>query len=71
MFSDMEPSAYTWLLENCVKYGFVQSYPENKEKQTKADFEPDLFRFVGEDNALNMRKFGMCLEEYAEYLSMR
>lgn len=71
MFYDMTPSQYTWILENCVNYGFIQRYPENKEKHTKVSFEPNLFRFVGEENALNMRKFGMCLEEYSEYLSMR
>lgn len=69
--SFVSSGAYTWLLENCVNYGFVQRYPENKERQTGVKAEPNLFRFVGQENALNMRKFGMCLEEYSEYIAQR
>ena len=43
--------AYTWLLENAHKYGFVLSYPENNQYYV---FEPWHWRFVGEDLAKDL-----------------
>jgi zinc D-Ala-D-Ala carboxypeptidase len=40
--------AYTWLLNNAYKHGFVLSYPEDN---TYYIFEPWHWRFVGEDLA--------------------
>ena len=58
---------YNWLIKNCVNYGFVLRYPEDKTAFTGMQYDPCRFRYVGEDNALQMRKFSMCLEEYVSY----
>jgi D-alanyl-D-alanine carboxypeptidase len=43
--------AYTWLLENAHKYGFVLSYPKNNAYYI---FEPWHWRFVGVDLAKDL-----------------
>ena len=45
--------AYTWLLANAYKYGFVLSYPEGNAYYV---FEPWHWRFVGKDLAEALRK---------------
>ena len=59
---------YRWLQKNCVNYGFVLRYPETKISVTGRNFNPRYFRYVGKDNAVKMRSFSMCLEEYATYI---
>lgn len=59
-------SEYQWLMRNANTYGFIQRYPQSEEMKNKA-----LFRFVGVENALKLRSFGMTLDEYAEYLSQK
>ena len=59
---------YHWLSENSVYYGFVLRFPEDRESVTGMSFHPDHFRYVGTDNAVKMREFSMCLEEYIAYL---
>lgn len=60
---------YRWLIRNCVDYGFVLRYPENKTSATGMAYEPAHFRYVGTSNAQKMRQLSMCLEEYVSYLS--
>ena len=45
--------AYTWMLKNAHKYGFVLSYPE---KNSYYIFEPWHWRFVGEDLAKDLER---------------
>lgn len=59
---------YHWLLENSVYYGFVLRFADNKKSVTGMSFDPGHFRYVGTDNAVKMREFSMCLEEYVAYL---
>lgn len=59
---------YRWLNRNSVSYGFVLRYPEDKSSLTGVTFNPSHYRYVGGDNALKMREFSMCLEEYVTYL---
>ena len=60
---------YKWLIANSLDYGFVLRYPENKIKATGKEFDPELFRYVGVENAKKMRQLGMCLEEYSQYMA--
>ena len=60
---------YHWLSENSVYYGFVLRFPKNSESVTGMSSNPAHFRYVGTDNALKMREFSMCLEEYVSYLA--
>lgn len=76
-FSDKEESnfvkskSFSWLSENAMNYGFVLRYPNDKEDVTNMSYNPSLYRFVGKNNALQMRIFGMCLEEYREYVEQK
>ncbi len=57
---------YRWLLRHANEYGFVLRY-----SQTQENYNPRLFRFVGVENAMNMRSFGMSLDEYSAYLAQK
>lgn len=54
-----------WLKENCADYGFVLRYPKDKEALT-GWYEPWHFRYVGEEAAKFMTKYGLCLEEFSK-----
>ncbi len=58
---------YRWLYKNAVNYDFVLRYPE-KENTGAVSFSPKLFRYVGKENAFNMRAYNMNLDEYSQYL---
>lgn len=60
--------AYTWLKENCWKFGFIIRFPEGKEDITGYEFEPWHYRFVGRYTAEKIHNEGLCLEEYLEKL---
>jgi len=60
--------AYTWLIDNCYKFGFVLRFPEGKEDITGYSFEPWHYRFVGRYHASEMHRLDMCLEEYLEHI---
>lgn len=59
---------FSWIMDNCHKYGFVNRYPAGKEKLTLIDNEPWHFRYVGEVNAHIMTEYDFCLEEYISFL---
>lgn len=42
-----------WLENNAYKYGFVQRYPSNMEKETGKYYQPLTYRFVGKENSSN------------------
>ena len=62
---------YHWLEHNCIKYGFILRYPEDKESSTDFAFDPTHFRYVGTENAQKMRSLNMTLDEYVSYLNAR
>lgn len=49
-------TAYTWLVDNAYKYGFVISYPKGNQYYI---FEPWHWRFVGEALAKDLHKKGI------------
>ena len=63
-----DSTAFTWLKENAEDYGFILRYPKDKVDITKVDYEPWHWRYVGIENAKEINKLGLCLEEYIEYL---
>ncbi|MEE0968122.1 MAG: D-alanyl-D-alanine carboxypeptidase family protein [Clostridia bacterium] len=65
-----QKEAYTWLRENCHKFGFIIRFPEDKVDITGYSFEPWHYRFVGRYHATRMKTLGMCLEEYIEHLKI-
>lgn len=59
---------YKWMQENAEDYGFVMRYSAEKQPITGVIHESWHYRFVGINNAKEMNRLGMCLEEYLEYL---
>lgn len=53
---------------NASSYGFIERYPENKERVTGIAHEPWHFRYVGVPHAEIMLKHGFVLEEYISFL---
>lgn len=70
--SDFSSTAqYRWLIAHSVSYGFVLRFPQSKTEITGRNFQPGRFRYVGKDNAVQMQKLSLCLEEYVSYLAKR
>ncbi|MGN0558339.1 MAG: M15 family metallopeptidase [Acutalibacteraceae bacterium] len=68
--NDFESSrAYLWLQKNCIRYGFTERYTSQGEKYTGMSKNPKAFRFVGRDNAVRMRSYNMCLEQYVRHIA--
>jgi D-alanyl-D-alanine carboxypeptidase len=63
-----ETDAYRWLSEYAEDYGFVQRYRSDKVDITGIDNESWHYRYVGAENAREMNRLNMCLEEYVQYL---
>ncbi len=59
---------WKWLEKNSYKYGFIKRYPENKTDITGISNEPWHFRYVGPKAAKEIKKRGICLEEYLKKL---
>lgn len=57
-----------WVAENAHKYGFIVSYPEDKENVTGYMYEPWHLRFLGISLATEIYESGLT---YQEYLSER
>ena len=55
---------YSWLKDNCHKYGFIVRYPDGKEAITGIQYEPWHLRFVGKESAKYIYETGITLEEY-------
>ncbi len=51
-----QPKTWGWLDKNAHKYGFVMSYRGTQQDQTKYDFEPWHWRFVGIKLATQIRQ---------------
>jgi LAS superfamily LD-carboxypeptidase LdcB len=56
--------AYTYLLENAHKFGFILRFPEGKTDITGYMFESWHWRFVGREAATYIHEHGITLEEY-------
>ena len=59
-------SLYTWLHENCYKYGFIERYPEGKQEVTGIIYSPWHYRYVGKELAEKIYNSGLTLEEYCD-----
>lgn len=58
----------SWILENCVKYGFIQRYPESKKSTTGLN-KPSHLRYVSVPHSNYITENNMCLEEYITMLN--
>lgn len=57
---------YSWIAENCAKYGFITRYPEDKKSITGVEGKQYQFRYVGIPHAVYMYENKLCLEEYID-----
>ncbi|MDQ5883321.1 MAG: cap protein [Patescibacteria group bacterium] len=55
---------YDWLDKNAYKYGFVMSYPPNKD--TGYIFEPWHWRYVGVENAYHIKLANITVQEFLD-----
>lgn len=67
-FKDGE--AFKWLTRHCVDYGFILRYP-SAENVGGLAFSPQLFRYVGVENAYRIRAYNMSFDEYVSYMAYR
>ena len=59
-----ETPAGKWLADNAHNYGFILRYPEGKEDVTGFMYESWHFRYLGVENATEVKNTGLTLEEY-------
>ena len=62
-----ETEAFTWLLENSYKYGFILRYPEDKEDITGYSYEAWHYRYLGKELAEKVYESGLTYDEYYAY----
>lgn len=55
---------YKWLKNNSYKYGFIERYPEGKERITGFGYEPWHYRYLGVDVATKIFTESITYEEY-------
>ena len=67
-FDLTNPRAKSFVERECINYGFIQRYPENKQDKTHINYRANGYRYVGIEDAGKMRAFDMCLEEYDDYI---
>ena len=61
---ESQKKLWKWFEDNSYKYGFIVRYPENKSSITGVTDEKNHLRYVGVNEATEMHKNGICLEEY-------
>ena len=60
---------YAWMQQHAADYGFIMRYSGEKQEITGVIHESWHYRFVGINNAKEMNRLNMCLEEYVEYIN--
>lgn len=58
---------FSWMKDNCYKYGFILRFPKNKEHLTGVNYESWHYRYVGEDAATYIYQNDITFEEYYAY----
>ena len=61
-------TAFRWLWEHAVEYGFILRYPKGAEDKTEITYEPWHWRYVGRENAAKISASGLCFEDYIAQL---
>lgn len=58
---------YKWLKNNAHRFGFIERYLYGKESITGCIYEPWHWRYVGKENAEEIKNSGLALEEFIIY----
>ncbi|NLZ45143.1 MAG: M15 family metallopeptidase [Clostridiales bacterium] len=59
---------YSWVVDNCYKYGFILRYQSDKSGITGIDNESWHYRYVGVPHAQIIYNDKLCLEEYITHI---
>jgi zinc D-Ala-D-Ala carboxypeptidase len=62
---------FTWISNNCYKYGFILRYPSDKIEITGIPYEPWHYRYVGKKAASEIMNNQITLEEYLDKKAIR
>lgn len=65
-----DSDAFRWLQRHAVDYGFILRYPSS-ENVGGLSYSPNLYRYVGRENAYRMRAYNMTFDEYASYMAFQ
>ncbi len=65
-----DTTAFAWLEEHAVEYGFILRYPKEDQETTGITYEPWHWRYVGAENAAIIKESGLCLEDFLEELAL-
>jgi len=60
-----------WLQNNAYLYGFIQSYPKNKENITGYKYEPWHYRYVGKDKAKEIIEKNTTIIEFLDSINKK
>ncbi len=61
-----ETEAGVWLKDNSYLYGFIMSYPNGTEEVTGYAYEPWQFRYIGVENAKELKESGLIWVEWIQ-----
>ncbi|MBQ6655240.1 MAG: M15 family metallopeptidase [Erysipelotrichaceae bacterium] len=61
---DKKAKGFSWLAENCYKYGYIVRYPDDKTDITGYTYERWHFRYVGAQAAEYIHETGITFDEY-------
>ncbi len=59
-----DTTAFAWLCEHAVEYGYILRYPKEDQDATGITYEPWHWRYVGVENAAIIKESGLCLEDF-------
>ncbi len=65
-----DTTAFAWLEEHAVEYGFILRYPKEDQETTGITYEPWHWRYVGAQNAAIIKESGLCLEDFLTELAL-
>ncbi len=65
-----DTTAFAWLDEHAVEYGFILRYPKDDQETTGITYEPWHWRYVGAQNAAIIKESGLCLEDFLTELAL-
>ena len=64
-----ETEGFAWLDAHAAEHGFILRFPKDKTAITRISYEPWHYRYVTPEHAMEIKRLGLCLEEYLELLN--
>ena len=64
-----ETDGFAWLDAHAAEYGFILRFPKDKTDITRISYEPWHYRYVTPEHAMEIKRMGLCLEEYIDLIN--